>query len=79
MMRISAIISAIPFILFCHFTEAKQECDFKVEEKTPSSQFMIDKVNGTVLDQATKLEWKTCVEGMIYVNGNCSGSPALFK
>lgn len=79
MMKISAIISAIPFILFCHYIEAKQECDSKVMEKTPTSQFVVDKVNGTVLDQATKLEWKSCVEGMTYVNGSCSGAPALFK
>lgn len=79
MMKISTIVSVIPFVLFCHFIEAKQECDSKVEDKTPVSQFVTDKVNGTVFDQATKLEWKTCVEGMTYVNGNCSGSPALFK
>jgi len=79
MIKTSTIISAIPFVLFCHFIEAKQECDSNVANKTPASQFIADKVNGTVLDQATKLEWKACVEGMTYVNGNCAGSPVLFK
>lgn len=79
MMKISAIISAIPFILFCHYIEAKQECDSKVMEKTPTSQFVVDKVNGTVLDQATKLEWKSCVEGMAYINGGCLGTAILIN
>ena len=79
MMKISTIVSIIPLALFCHFIEAKQECDSKVMEKTPSSQFMIDKVNGTVLDQATKLEWKTCVEGMTYINGGCLGTAILIN
>jgi hypothetical protein len=42
---------------------AAQICNPNIRETTPTSRFVVDTNQGTVLDKQTGLMWKRCVEG----------------
>lgn len=54
--------------------QADQKCDSDKPETTPTSRFQINAKEGTVFDIQTRLTWKICAEGMIYLNGRCTGN-----
>ena len=54
--------------------QADQKCDSDKPETTPTSRFQVNAKEGTVLDTQARLTWKICAEGMIYLNGRCTGN-----
>ncbi|WP_446009796.1 Lcl C-terminal domain-containing protein [Candidatus Electrothrix sp.] len=70
------LIHLMTFILLLLGTVswASAACDTDLSASTPSSQFSVDAVNGTVIDTKTGLMWKQCLEG----DPDCSGDPPKY-
>ncbi|CAK8712483.1 DUF1566 domain-containing protein [Candidatus Electrothrix laxa] len=61
-------------ILFIAEGFAFSACD-DFSASTPTSQFTVDSTNKTVIDTATGLMWKQCLEG----DSDCSGDPLAYS
>jgi hypothetical protein len=57
-------------------TLADQVCKYDSIPATASASRFTDHGDGTVTDQATRLQWKRCSEGQDWSGGTCSGTAA---
>jgi hypothetical protein len=56
----------VPFLvaLLAATSADAQVCDSNIRETTPTSRFVVNVQQGTVLDKSSGLMWKQCAEGM---------------
>ena len=50
-----------------------------VTATTPTSDFVLDNVNGTAYHQKTGLTWKRCAEGQTWNGSTCTGAEAYYS
>jgi len=69
---ILGILSASVTLVACA-SHPSYQCNSSIQETTPTSRFNVNRADGVVFDEETKLIWKICAEGQRYSRGHCAG------